>query len=132
MIEPLTLDQLRVLVAVAEAGSFSAESRQLTRVQSAVSQCIQALENTLQLQLFDRSGKWPKLTEAGQAVVSDARQLLRGAEALRSRAGSVFCQVGARELRSSGGQGMPSGNAWSMVWNLRSLWRSTRCFRVVS
>jgi DNA-binding transcriptional LysR family regulator len=89
MIEPLTLDQLRVLVAVAEAGSFSAASRQLRRVQSAVSQCIQALENTLQLQLFDRSGKWPKLTEAGQAVVSDARRLLRGAEALRSRAGSM-------------------------------------------
>jgi DNA-binding transcriptional LysR family regulator len=89
MIEPLTLDQLRVLVTVAEAGSFSAASRQLRRVQSAVSQRIQALENTLQLQLFDRSGKWPKLTEAGQAVVSDARQLLRGAEALRSRAGSM-------------------------------------------
>jgi DNA-binding transcriptional LysR family regulator len=89
MIEPLTLDQLRVLVAVAEAGSFSAASRQLRRVQSAVSQSIQALENTLQLQLFDRSGKWPRLTEAGQAVVSDARQLLRRAEALRSRAGSM-------------------------------------------
>jgi DNA-binding transcriptional LysR family regulator len=89
MIEPLTLDQLRVLVAVAEAGSFSAAARQLRRVQSAVSQYIQALENTLQLQLFDRSGKWPKLTEAGQAVVSDARQLLRGAQALRSRAGSM-------------------------------------------
>jgi len=89
MIEPLTLDQLRVLVAVAEAGSFSAAARQLRRVQSAVSQRIQALEDTLQLELFDRSGKWPKLTEAGQAVVSDARQLLRGAEALRSRAGSM-------------------------------------------
>jgi DNA-binding transcriptional LysR family regulator len=89
MIERLTLDQLRVLVAVAEAGSFSAASRRLRRVQSAVSQSIQALENTLQLELFDRSGKWPKLTEAGQAVVSDARQLLRGADALRSRAGSM-------------------------------------------
>jgi len=89
MIEPLTLDQLRVLVAVAEAGSFSAAGRQLRRVQSAVSQSIQTLENTLQLELFDRSGKWPKLTEAGQAVVFDARQLLRGAEALRSRVGSM-------------------------------------------
>ena len=89
MIEPLTLDQLRVLVAVAEAGSFSAAARQLRRVQSAVSQSIQVLENTLQLELFDRSGKWPKLTEAGQAVVLDARQLLRGAQALRSRAGSM-------------------------------------------
>ena len=41
MIDPLTLDQMRVLVAVAEAGSFSAAARRLGRVQSAISQSIQ-------------------------------------------------------------------------------------------
>ena len=40
MIDPLTLDQLRVLVAVADAGSFSAAARNLDRVQSAISQSI--------------------------------------------------------------------------------------------
>ena len=55
MIDPLTLDQMRVLVAVAETGSFSAAARKLGRVQSAISQAVQAMEQALQLTLFDRS-----------------------------------------------------------------------------
>ena len=65
MIDPLTLDQMRVLVAVADAGSFSAAARKLGRVQSAISQAIQTLETTLRLTLFDRSAKTPRLTDAG-------------------------------------------------------------------
>ena len=38
MLDSLTLDQMRVLIAVAESGSFSAAARRLGRVQSAVSQ----------------------------------------------------------------------------------------------
>ena len=49
MIDSLTLDQMRVLVAVADAGSFSAAARKLGRVQSAISQSIQTLETTLGL-----------------------------------------------------------------------------------
>ena len=66
MIDPLTLDQLRVLVSVAESGSFSAAARRLGRVQSAVSQSIQTMEATLGLALFDRSTRTPALTEAGR------------------------------------------------------------------
>ena len=44
MLDSLTLDQMRVLIAVAEAGSFSAAARQLGRVQSAVSQAMQVLD----------------------------------------------------------------------------------------
>ena len=73
MIDSLTLDQMRVLVAVADAGSFSAAARTLGRVQSAISQSIQTLETTLGLTLFDRSGKTPRLTDAGRALVGDAR-----------------------------------------------------------
>ena len=47
MIDSLTLDQMRILVAVADAGSFSAAARKLGRVQSAISQSIQTLETTL-------------------------------------------------------------------------------------
>src|SRR5215831_16809937 len=86
MIDPMTLDQMRVLVAVAESGSFSAAARSLGRVQSAISQSIQTLEATLGLQLFDRAGKTPRLTDAGRAVVADARALIVGAAALRARA----------------------------------------------
>ena len=62
MIDSLTLDQLRVLIAVADEGSFSGAARRLGRVQSAISQAVQTLEATLELALFDRSAKKPVLT----------------------------------------------------------------------
>ena len=76
MLDSLTLDQLRVLVAVAETGSFSAAARKLGRVQSAISQSVQSLENALGTTLFDRAGKVPKLNDAGQVILTDARRLL--------------------------------------------------------
>ena len=89
MIDPLTLDQMRVLVAVADAGSFSAASRRLGRVQSAISQAVRAMETTLGVKLFDRSTKTPTLTEAGAAIVQDARAIVDSAKALRARAQSI-------------------------------------------
>ena len=93
MLDRLTLDQLRTLVAVADAGSFSAAGRSLGRVQSAVSQTVQALETTLDVTLFDRSEKTPTLTDAGKALLPDARRLIAGAEALRARAESISSDI---------------------------------------
>jgi DNA-binding transcriptional LysR family regulator len=93
VLDRLTLDQLRVLVAVAEMGSFSAAARRLRRVQSAVSQSVQSLEAVLGVTLFDRSGKSPKLSEAGAALLEDARMLVRGAAALRGRAETMAAGV---------------------------------------
>jgi DNA-binding transcriptional LysR family regulator len=89
MIDSLTLDQLRVLIAVAEGGSFSAAARRLGRVQSAISQSVQTLEATLALALFERTGKTPTLTPAGLAMLEEARRLVHGASALRARARSI-------------------------------------------
>ncbi len=89
MIDSLTLDHMRALVAVAETGSFSAAGKRLDRVQSAVSQSIQAMESTLGVTLFDRSSKTPTLTEAGRAVLCDARAILAQTRALRARAESI-------------------------------------------
>lgn len=89
MLNRMTLDQLRILITVAELGSFSAASRKLNRAQSAISQSIQALEDTLELQLFDRSQKFPQLTNAGKAVLVDAKRIVSGANALRARAKSI-------------------------------------------
>ncbi|AYG64469.1 LysR family transcriptional regulator [Rhizobium jaguaris] len=80
MIDALTLDQLRVLVTVDETGSFSAAARKLRRVQSAVSHAIQTLERIHGVELYDRTRKIPKLTEAGRVLVTQARQVLRQAE----------------------------------------------------
>jgi DNA-binding transcriptional LysR family regulator len=93
MFDRITLDQLRVLIAVAELGSFSAAARGLSRVQSAISQAIQSLETELQLQLFDRSAKRPRLTDAGRAILDEARVLVRGADRLRARAESITADI---------------------------------------
>ena len=89
MLGRVTLDQLQILIAVADYGSFSAAARRVHRVQSAVSQSIQSLEDALQLQLFDRSQKLPRLTDAGQAILSDARRVVGNTDALRARVRTV-------------------------------------------
>src|SRR5260221_4932253 len=89
MLDRVTLDQLRILVAVAETGSFSAAARRLRRVQSAISQSMQSLEAALDTAIFDRSGKPPKLTDAGRVLLDDARRVVHGAEMLRGRAESM-------------------------------------------
>jgi DNA-binding transcriptional LysR family regulator len=95
LLDRLTLDQLRVLVAVADSGSFSAAARKLGRVQSAVSQSIHSLESALGTPLFDRDGKVPKLNDAGRVILLDARRLIGGAETLKARAESIAADVEA-------------------------------------
>jgi DNA-binding transcriptional LysR family regulator len=75
----LSLDQLRVLVAIADAGSFSAAGRRIGRAQSAISQAVAGLEATQGVQLFDRSGHRPQLTEIGRLLVDQARMVLASA-----------------------------------------------------
>ena len=93
MLDPLTLDQLRMFLAVAEEGSFSGAARKFARAQSAVSQSIASLESQLRVPLFDRSAKTPKLTPAGAGLMKDARRLLEGAAALKRRAACIAAQV---------------------------------------
>jgi DNA-binding transcriptional LysR family regulator len=71
-----SFEQLEAFVATAEAGSFSAAARRLDRVQSAVSTHVANLEIDLGVKLFDRSGRYPKLTEAGERLLGEARVVL--------------------------------------------------------
>lgn len=89
MIGNLTLDQLRVLVTIAEAGSFSAAGRRLRRAQSAISQAIATLENGQGVVLFDRAGFRPVLTEAGRVLVAQARGVLAGAARFEAMAAAT-------------------------------------------
>ena len=79
MLGNLSLDQLRVLVSIADAGSFSAAGRELGRVQSAISQSIATLEAMQGVALFDRSGHKPQLTDVGRVLVDQARMVLASA-----------------------------------------------------
>jgi DNA-binding transcriptional LysR family regulator len=89
----LTLDQLRVLVTIEETGSFSAAGRKLQRAQSAISHAVQTLENLQRVQLFDRSGRVPVLTEAGRALTMQARQVLRQAQLFERTANAIAAGV---------------------------------------
>jgi DNA-binding transcriptional LysR family regulator len=81
-----TLDQLRVLAAIVDAGSFSAAARRLRRAQSVISYTVANLEAQLGVTLFDRAGRAPALTEAGRALVADARRVGLLVDELRARA----------------------------------------------
>ncbi|MFZ5747945.1 MAG: LysR family transcriptional regulator [Pseudomonadota bacterium] len=81
-----TFDQLRLFLAVVETGSFAAAGRKLNRAVSVVSYGIANLEAQLGVMLFEREGtRRPQLTEAGQAVLAEARSVARGIDALRAK-----------------------------------------------
>jgi DNA-binding transcriptional LysR family regulator len=86
MLDRLSLDQLRTFVTAVEEGSFSAAGRRLRRSQSAVSELVGALESQLGVAIFDRSRRYPTLTEAGAVLLGDARSVLAGAEGMKARA----------------------------------------------
>ncbi|WP_347903585.1 LysR family transcriptional regulator [Pseudomonas purpurea] len=81
------LEQMRLFVSVAEQRSFSAVAREQRKAQSAVSNAIALLEADLGVSLFERSsGRQPRLTEAGSALLEEAREVLRQCERLNGRA----------------------------------------------
>jgi DNA-binding transcriptional LysR family regulator len=78
--ETMDTRQLKTLLAIAESGSFSKAADVVHLTVSAVSQQIQALEQEVGAQFFDRSSRPPRLTAAGQQMVEAARDLVRTAE----------------------------------------------------
>lgn len=72
----MTLEQLRIFVAVAEREHMTAAARALNIAQSAVSHAIAALETRHDVQLFNRIGRQIELTDAGRALLADARGIL--------------------------------------------------------
>jgi DNA-binding transcriptional LysR family regulator len=72
----LNVNRLRVLVEIAERGSFSAAAEALSYTQSAVSQQIAALEAETGATLIERLPRGLRLTTAGQALVGHAEGIL--------------------------------------------------------
>jgi DNA-binding transcriptional LysR family regulator len=89
MLDSLTLDQIRLFLAVADAGGFSKAAKQLNRAQSAVTYGIQKLETQLGILLFDRAGYRPALTEAGRALLPRARRIAEETNDFRDTARSL-------------------------------------------
>ena len=73
---PFTLDQLRILKAIASEGSFKRAADSLYVSQPAVSLQVQNLERQLDVPLFDRGGRRAQLTEAGHLLLGYGDQIL--------------------------------------------------------
>lgn len=73
---PFTLDQLRILKAIAAEGSFKRAADSLYVSQPAVSLQVQNLERQLSVPLFDRGGRRAQLTEAGHLLLDYGDRIL--------------------------------------------------------
>jgi DNA-binding transcriptional LysR family regulator len=80
----MTLDQLRVFIAVAERGHVTRAAEELRISQSAASAAIAALEARYRTKLFDRVGRGIELTETGRLFLREARAVLDQASQARS------------------------------------------------
>jgi DNA-binding transcriptional LysR family regulator len=72
----MDINQLEVLVTVAQEKSFSRAAEVLNRTQPAISQAVRRLEEEIGEKLFDRSSKDGTLTQEGQVLLDYARQML--------------------------------------------------------
>lgn len=77
----MTLERLRIFVAVAERDHVTAAARALNLTQSAVSNALAALEAEHQVRLFDRVGRGVALNATGRAFLPEARAVLARAAA---------------------------------------------------
>lgn len=77
----MTLEQLRIFIAVAEREHVTKGARDLNLTQSATSAAIAALEARYATKLFDRIGRRIELTEAGRLFLAEAKAVLAQAAA---------------------------------------------------
>ena len=81
MMQVMTLEQLRVFVAVAERQHVTRAAEALNLTQSAVSAAIAALEGRHETKLFNRVGRGIELTEAGRLFLTEAKAILSRVQA---------------------------------------------------
>lgn len=73
---PFSLDQIRILKAIAVEGSFKRAADSLFVSQPAISLQIQNLEKQISVPLFDRGGRKAQLTEAGNLLLAYGEKIL--------------------------------------------------------
>ena len=102
----MEIGQLRAFVAVAEEGSFTRAADRLHLVQSSVSAAVLALERELGAKVLARGNRRSELTDAGRALLPEARHVLEAVDL----AEDAVRQVGAG-LRGSVALGVMQAQA---------------------
>ncbi|MDB5407831.1 MAG: hypothetical protein JWL84_2743 [Rhodospirillales bacterium] len=108
--EMLKWDDIRYFLAVARSGSIAGAARRLGVDHSTVHRRLQAIEETLATQLFDKVGGARKLTAAGD-------EILPAAERIEAEITAFQLNVVAREQRTAGivRLASPDGLAVSLI-----------------
>jgi DNA-binding transcriptional LysR family regulator len=105
----MTLEQLRIFVAVAEREHVTRAAHDLNLTQSATSAAVAALESRYATKLFDRVGRRIVLTDAGRLFLGEAKAVLaRAATAELVLADLAGLKVGSLALAAS----QTVGNYW--------------------
>ncbi|WP_413112334.1 LysR family transcriptional regulator [Thaumasiovibrio sp. DFM-14] len=71
----ISFEQVQAFVAVADTGSFSAAAKTLGKHRTTLGQVISNLEIEINMNLFDRSARYPTLTEQGKVLYQQAKAL---------------------------------------------------------
>jgi LysR family nitrogen assimilation transcriptional regulator len=85
----MTLKQLRYLIAIAEAGSFSAAARRAYIAQPALSRQISLLESELEMQLLERQHDGVALTDAGRRLYEVSRSVVQKLDSVKDELAST-------------------------------------------
>jgi DNA-binding transcriptional LysR family regulator len=91
----MSIRRLRILIAVAERGSFAGAADVMLISPSAVSQQMKTLEDELRIEIFDRRSRPPVLSRDGYALVPKAKDVVAAYDAL---------------IRSASNEDTPSGD----------------------
>ena len=83
---------MRVLLNIADGGSFAHAARKLNMSPPAVSRTVAALEDLVGARLLARTTRSVKLTEVGNRYVQDCRQILAALEEAEAAASGSFAR----------------------------------------
>ena len=81
----MTLEKLRIFIAVADYGGFIKAAQSLYISHSTTSRAVASLEEYLGLKLFERTSRSLRLTDAGRLLLEEGRALIERAHNLEER-----------------------------------------------
>lgn len=83
----MTLQQIKYAIGIAEAGSLNKAAEKLYVAQPSLTSTIHALEEELNIEIFNRSSRGISLTNDGREFIANARQLYQNYENLMEKYG---------------------------------------------